>query len=248
MSVKPVRIAMWSGPRNISTAMMRAWENRRDCQVWDEPLYGYYLKSTGIDHPGADEIIADHGSDWRTITRQCIEGNAQNKAIFYQKHMTLHLLDEVDRSWLSSLQNCFLIREPERVIASYATVRSEATLEDIGFIQQAELFDYVANLTGRIPIVIDSKAFLQNPEAMLKLICIKLEIEFDPLMLNWPAGPRASDGIWAKHWYASVCQSTGFAAPREKPLNLSAKDTGIAAKARPYYEHLYQHRLQLSQN
>jgi len=243
MRVNPLRIAMWSGPRNISTAMMRAWENREDCVVWDEPLYGYYLDATEIQHPGAAEVIADQGTDASAIIAGCIGDVPGGKNIFYQKHMTLHLLPELDRAWLASLVNCFLIREPEAVIASYAALRSEATLEDIGFIQQAELFDHVRHISGEIPLVIDSREFLLDPRAMLETICAKLDIEFVPAMLNWRKGARDSDGVWAKHWYDSVWSSTGFAAYREKDYQLSAKDQKISLQARPYYEELYRYRL-----
>ncbi len=244
MQLNPVHIAMWSGPRNISTALMRAWENRDDCVVWDEPLYGYYLDATGIPHPGAVEVIADQGTDAATIVARCCGPIPEGKKIFYQKHMTLHLLPQLDRDWLASLINCFLIREPEAVIASYAAVRSEATLDDIGFVQQAELFEFVRDLTGEVPIVIDSREFLLEPESMLRAICAHLDIEFRPQMLSWPAGQRDSDGVWAKYWYDSVWKSTGFAAYREKSYNLGDKDRKIASQARPYYESLYQYRLQ----
>ena len=236
---------MWSGPRNISTAMMRAWENRSDCAVWDEPLYGYYLFKTGVSHPGAAEIIADQGHDWLDIVRRCTGEAPNQKSVFYQKHMTLHLLPEMDRGWLSKLTHCFLIRNPESVIASYAAVRDEVTLDDIGFVQQAELYDFVADLTQDEPLVIDSRDFLLDPEAMLNAICARLGLKFEPGMLQWPPGPRESDGIWGKYWYDSVWNSSGFAPYREKSLSLSARETGIADKARPYYQHLYRHRLQV---
>ena len=243
MSIKPLRIAMWSGPRNISTALMRAWENRDDCAVWDEPLYGYYLDATGIAHPGAAEVIAAQGTDAKIIVERCIGDAPGGKAIFYQKHMTLHLLPELDRGWLGSLTNCFLIREPEAVIASYAAVRSEATLADIGFIQQAELFEQVRELTGSIPLVIDSREFLLDPATMLRAICARLGIEFNSKMLHWPPGPRDSDGVWGKYWYESVWQSTGFSPYREKSFDLSDKYRKIADAARPHYEQLFRHRL-----
>lgn len=239
------RIAMWSGPRNISTALMRAWENRDDCAVWDEPLYGHYLYKTGIAHPGAEDVIADQGTDWQATVDRCAGDAPQQKPLFYQKHMTLHLLPEIDRSFLSSLVNCFLIREPERVIASYAAVRSDLTLEDIGFIQQAELFDCVIKITREIPIVIDSREFLQKPEEMLLALCEKLGVAFDANMLHWPAGPRESDGVWAKYWYESVWNSTGFTVYQEKPVKLSRCDRNIAEQAQPYYELLFEHRLQV---
>ena len=243
MRVKPLRIAMWSGPRNISTALMRAFENRDDCAVWDEPFYGYYLDATGIQHPGTAEVIAAQGTDSRQIIEVCSGEIPDGKKIFYQKHMTLHLLPELDRSWLVSLDNCFLIREPEAVIASYSEVRDDPTLADIGFIQQAELFEQVSAMSNQIPLVIDSREFLADPENMLRSICAKLDIEFVPQMLNWPAGARDSDGVWGKYWYGSVWQSTGFAPYREKQYSLSPKQQEIAYQARPYYEQLYQHRL-----
>ena len=243
MQLNTLRIAMWSGPRNISTALMRAWENRADCAVWDEPLYGYYLKATGIDHPGAAEIIAAHGSDPGEIIARCIGEAPGGERIFYQKHMTLHLLDELERDWLGSLANCFLIREPEPVIASYTAVRKQATLEDIGFVQQAELFEQVAEMSGEIPPVIDSREFLLDPGTMLRALCTHLGVDFDPAMLHWPAGPRDSDGVWGKYWYESVWQSTGFAPYREKTLRLDARERKIAADARPYYDLLFRNRL-----
>ena len=235
---------MWSGPRNISTALMRAWENRADCVVWDEPLYGYYLHATGIDHPGAAEIIADQGTDAEAIIARCIGDIPQGKPIFYQKHMTLHLLPQLDRAWLGKLQNCFLIREPEAVIASYAAVRSKPTLDDIGFVQQAELFDEVCRISGQQPLVIDSREFLLEPRRMLQAICAHFDIEFSEDMLHWPPGPRASDGVWARYWYDSVWQSTGFARYRERTYQLDARQRKIAQQALPYYEKLYRLRLQ----
>ncbi|MDJ0778980.1 MAG: HAD family hydrolase [Gammaproteobacteria bacterium] len=238
-----IRIAMWSGPRNISTALMRAWENRADCCVWDEPLYGYYLAQTGIDHPGADEIIAAHGSNAHEIIARCRGPIPSGKTIFYQKHMTLHLLPDLERDWLRSLVNCFLLREPEPVIASYSAVRGGATLDDIGFVQQAELFDFVRELTGEVPAVIDSREFLQQPEAQLRALCAHVGVDFDPAMLHWPAGVRDSDGAWGKYWYDSVWQSTGFTPWLDKPVELSPAGVKTAAAARPYYEKLYAHRL-----
>ena len=244
MNNAPLRIAMWSGPRNISTALMRAFENRSDCAVWDEPLYGYYLQATGIDHPGAAEVIATHGSDSDAIIARCIGPIPDGKTLFYQKHMTLHLLPQLDRSWLEALHNCFLIREPEAVIASYAAVRTEATLNDIGFVQQAELFDDASRIAGHSPLVIDSNDFLRDPATMLEALCDRLAIDFSADMLHWPAGPRASDGVWARYWYDSVWQSTGFTAYRKKTYALADKDRDIARAARPYYEKLQQYRLQ----
>lgn len=243
MPLNPLRIAMWSGPRNISTALMRAWESRADCAVWDEPLYGYYLEATGIDHPGAAEIIAAQGSEPEEIIARCRGEAPGGKPVFYQKHMTLHLLPELERGWLASLENCFLIREPEPVIASYTAVRGQATLDDIGFVQQAELFEQVSEMSGKTPPVIDSREFLLDPEAMLRALCARLGIDFDPGMLHWKAGPRDSDGVWGKYWYESVWKSTGFSPYREKTPELDAGERKIASAARPYYDLLYRNRL-----
>jgi len=244
MRLTPLRIAMWSGPRNISTALMRAWENRTDCVVWDEPLYGYYVNATGIDHPGAAETIADQGIDSSAIIARCIGDIPGGKPIFYQKHMTLHLLPQLSRDWLESLENCFLIREPEAVVASYAAVRADLTLADIGFVQQAELFDQVTSRCTRQPLIIDSREFLQNPRAMLEALCAHFDIEFDENMLHWPAGRRDSDGVWAPYWYDSVWRSTGFAAYQHRSYDLNQREREIARQALPYYEKLHDLRLQ----
>ena len=248
-----LRIAMWSGPRNISTAMMRAWENRKDTVVWDEPFYGHYLEQTGIPHPGADEVIADQGTDWRAIAAECANGPIANgprgyigspPAIFYQKHMTMHLLPRIDRGWLSNVVNCFLIRSPKEVIASYAKVRSDLTLEDLGFVQQAALFDFVIKISGEIPLVIDSTDFLGDPESMLVKICQRLGIPFRTEMIAWPEGPRDSDGVWAKYWYDNVWASTTFGPHTEKSIHLDDEQARICSDAQPYYDMLYQYRLQ----
>ena len=225
----PVRIAMWSGPRNISTAMMRAWENRQDTVVWDEPLYGYYLKVSGSPHPGRDEVIADQGSDWQANVKRCIGPVPKAKKYFFQKHMTLHLLPSMERAWLKNLTNCFLIRQPDEVVASYAVRRPDLKLDDIGFWQQAELFDDLLKLTGEIAPVLDARDVLEHPETMLRKLCKKLNLEFDPAMLVWPAGPRQSDGVWGKYWYDSVWKSTGFAPYRKKQLHLTKQQAAVAA-------------------
>jgi len=243
MSATTTHIAMWSGPRNISTAMMRAFENRPDADVWDEPMYGHYLQQTQIAHPGAAEVIANQGTDWKKIAQQCQRNSPNNKPVFYQKHMTMHLLPDMSRDWLHALQNCFLIRHPEQVVASYGAVRPDLTLDDIGFVQQAELFDYVRARQDDVPPVIDSIAFLENPEGMLRALCQRLNIEFTPKMLDWPAGPRDSDGVWGKYWYNSVWKSTGFARGQAREARLSPVFQKIADAALPYYEALRVHQL-----
>src|SRR5688500_671816 len=241
----PVRIAMWSGPRNISTAMMRSWGNRPDTFVCDEPFYAHYLQATGLAHPGAEEVIASGETDWRKVIAQLSAAVPAGKRIFYQKQMTHHLLPEVDRTWLGAVTNCFLIRDPAEVIASYIRKNNDPTLEDIGLVQQAEIFDWVCAHTGAIPPVIDAHDVLENPEKILKLLCDAVGVEFMEAMLSWPPGLRETDGIWAKHWYGEVASSTSFRKPsskgaREVPARLSA----VHEKARHAYELLHKHRLQ----
>ncbi len=236
------RIAMWSGPRNISTAAMRAWENRTDTAVWDEPLYGHYLAETGIHHPMREDVIASTETDWRKVTAQLVGPVPGGKAIHYQKHMTHHLLDHIGRDWMDGVTNCFLIRDPAEVIASYAVKRDEVTLADIGVDSQAEIFDYVCRRTGKIPPVLDSRDVLTNPEAMLKLLCEAVGVPFDEHMLSWPAGRRDSDGVWGAHWYHAVEASTGFA-PYKPSQPLEGELAEMAEACRPQYLALYEKRL-----
>jgi len=240
----PLRLAMWSGPRNISTAMMRAFENRSDCAVSDEPLYAHYLASTHSDHPGANAVIAHGEPDWQRVVASLLGPVPDAKPVWYQKHMSHHLLPHIDRAWIHQLSNVFLIRDPTDVVASYIKSRATVTAADIGLQQEAELFDEVAQKSGRAPPVIDAHDFLMAPEAHLRALCTHLGIDFSASMLHWPAGPRASDGIWAPHWYAAVWKSTGFEAPLSREHALDGAALQAAELARPWYEHLYRYRLQ----
>jgi hypothetical protein len=241
--VKLLRLAMWSGPRNISTAMMRAWENRADTVVVDEPLYAFYLGATGKNHPMAEEVIAAGEIDWRKVVASLTIKAIAGKTIFYQKQMTHHLLPEVGREWIGSLTNCFLIRDPAEVITSYVKKKDDATLEDLGFVQQAEIFDLVRRQTGTVPPVIEAGDVLRNPERALRLLCAAIGIEFDRAMLSWPPGLRPTDGAWAKHWYGEVAQSTGFAPYREQRIEVPAHLRELEKHCRSCYERLYEHRL-----
>ena len=238
------RIAMWSGPRNISTAMMRAWENRPDTFACDEPFYAYYLRETRLDHPGAEEVIAHGETDWHKVVAQLTGPVPGGKRIFYQKQMTHHLLPEIDRAWLAKVTNCFLIRDPVEVIISYLKKNNDPTLDDIGFVQQAEIFDWVCAQTGSVPPVIDARDVLANPERIMQLLCEAVGVEFTDAMLSWPPGLRETDGIWAKHWYAEVAKSTGFqkSAPGKTAV-VPERLRGVCDRAREYYERLYRHRL-----
>lgn len=239
-----IRIAMWSGPRNISTATMRAFENRADTAVIDEPFYAYYLAETGADHPMRAEVLAAQPRDWRDVVKT-LTGSAP-APVFYQKHMTHHMLPAIGRDWIGDMRNAFLIRAPEDVLASYAEVRGQARLEDIGLIEQHEIFKRVSDHLGAAPPVVDGKDILADPEGTLTALCTALGIPFDTNMLRWPAGRRDSDGVWAPAWYASVEASTGFAAPAAKPrAPLTADLQRVADEARPLYEALARHRLAL---
>ena len=240
---EPVRIAMWSGPRNISTAMMRSWGNRPDTFVCDEPFYAHYLRATGLEHPGADEVIANGETDWRNVIEQLTGDVPGGRSIFYQKQMTHHLLPQIDRAWLCSVTNCFLIRDPGEVIVSYIKKNNDPSLVDIGFVQQAEIFDWVREQIGAIPPVVDARDVLENPEKTLRLLCEALDVEFTDAMLSWPPGLRDTDGIWAKHWYAEVAKSTGFRKPAPEVVSVPERLAAIYDQSRECYERLYRHRL-----
>lgn len=241
----PLRIAMWSGPRNISTAMMRAWENRGDCIVSDEPLYAHYLAHTGIDHPMREEVVAAGETDWRRVAAALGGPVPDGKPVWYQKHMSHHLLPHVDRGWIHALANAFLIRDPAQVVHSYVKARAEVCADDIGLPQEARLFDEIAERSGTAPPVVDADDFLRAPEAHLRALCAHFGIAFTERMLRWPAGPRASDGAWAPHWYAAVWRSTGFEPPRTHDIRLDGAAHRVAEECRRPYEHLYGHRLRV---
>lgn len=245
MIAPPVRIAMWSGPRNISTAMMRAWGNRPDTVVIDEPFYAYYLERTGKKHPGADEIIAQEETDWRKIVEQCGRGPSAptGRNIFFQKQMTHHLLPEIDREWIGDLTNCFLIRDPREVILSYTKKNPDPELEDLGFVQQCEIFDFVRAKTKSTPPVVDARDLLENPERILRLFCDATGVPFDAAMLSWPPGLRETDGIWAKHWYDEVARSTSFQPYKSREGNVPDHLGKIYEQCQECYEQLHKHRL-----
>ena len=235
---------MWSGPRNISTAMMRSWGNRPDTFVCDEPFYAHYLQATGRDHPGAAEVIAQGETDSRKVIAMLTGPVPGDKRIFYQKQMTHHLLPGIDRGWLGAVTNCFLIRDPADVIVSYIKKNNDPALEDIGFVQQAEIFDWVREQTGAIPPVIDARDVLENPEKILRLLCDEIGVEFTDAMLSWPPGPRETDGIWAKHWYGEVENTTSFRNPAQRERAPVPERLGpVYERSQEFYVRLHQHRL-----
>jgi len=222
--------------------MMRAWENRSDTQVVDEPFYAHFLAHTGLQHPMATEVINDGETDWQRIVETLCKKPVTG--IFYQKHITTHWLPHLPTDWLGELEHVFLIREPEPVAASYSIKRENLTAADLGYEQQAELFQLISALLGRSPLVVDSARFLIDPEHHFKIVCSSLDIAFEEAMLKWPKGTRDSDGIWASHWYDAVVQSTGFRKAMPKALSLTNAQEKIADECRPFYNMLAEHAIQ----
>lgn len=230
-----MRIAMWSGPRNLSTAMMYSFAARGDCAVVDEPFYAAYLALSGLEHPMRDEILTSQPQDPERVVDTLTVSNLGGLPHFYQKHMTQHMLESVPRTWMKDVRNVFLIRHPARVIASYAAKRENPDLDDIGFRQQAELFEQV-QYAGGDPVVIDSFDIRENPETALRALCGAIGLEFTPKMLSWPKGGHKDDGIWASHWYGAVWNSTGFADPEGALPDIPDHLRPVLKAALPYYE------------
>lgn len=240
----PVRIAMWSGPRNISTAMMRSFENRPDTAVVDEPFYAAYLAVTGLDHPMREEVLASQPQDWREVAAAMAGPAPGGAAVFYQKHMTHHMAEGFGLDWTAACVSAFLIRDPAAVLASYTVKRAEVTLADIGVVRQRELFEREADRLGRAPPVVEGADILAAPERGLSTLCAALGIAFRTEMLAWPAGPRDTDGVWAPAWYDAVERSTGFEPPGAAPPRALGDDLRrLADQARPHYEALAAYRL-----
>ena len=232
-----MRIAMWSGPRNLSTAMMYSFGARRDFAVVDEPFYASYLAKTGLDHPMRAEILASQPDDPAKVIDGLFGPIPRDREHYYQKHMTQHMIDGVPRDWVADVTNVFLIRHPARVVASFAAKYENPTLADIGFTQQAELYDQVVALGGS-PVVVDSSDIRRDPAMMLRRLCDAIGLDWDSQMLEWPIGGHRCDGVWASHWYGSVHKSTGFAAAEGDLPNLTGADAELAELALPAFERL----------
>ncbi|MCH2102081.1 MAG: sulfotransferase [Planctomycetes bacterium] len=238
-----LRLAMWSGPRNISTAMMRSFDTRPDSFVSDEPLYSAYLQITGLPHPMTEEIIATHDPNWESVV-QYLTGPIPNGAnLWYQKHMSHHLLPEMDRDWLDQLTNAFLIREPRAMLVSLIDRLGPVGIQDTGLPQQLELFYDQRERTGKIPVVVDSQDVLRNPEGILRQLCENIGITFKTTMLSWESGPRATDGCWGPHWYHSTNNSTGFTPYRAKEVEVLDEFEHIAQECEAIYKELHAYRI-----
>lgn len=234
---------MWSGPRNISTAMMRSWENRPDTTVWDEPFYAHYLLRTDVRHPGRAEVIAAHETDADAVVRRILGPLPDGADVFYQKHMAHHMLPGMDLEWMDDVANAFLIRDPADVLRSLARNVPDPRLEQTGLPQQVGLFERVRRRTGRVPPVVDARDVLEDPAGTLRRLCEAMGVPFTPRMLSWPPGPRDSDGIWAKHWYRSVLRSTGFKPYQAKTTPVPNRHRDVLAECLPLYQHLRRYRL-----
>jgi Sulfotransferase domain len=239
-----VRVAMWSGPRNISTAMMRAFENRPDTVVVDEPLYAAYLARTGIDHPAREQVLASQPTDPEAAVAALENPLPPGCHVHYAKHMAHHLAPDVDLLWTLRFRNVLLIRNPEEVVASYVRARESCEPEDIGLPQQRWLLEFWDQRGLEVPIL-DARDFLRSPEAYLRWLCDRLGISFTTRMLSWPPGPRESDGVWAPHWYGAVWASTEFEPWRPREVKLSDHDAAVAEACRPIYEALYARRVRV---
>ena len=239
-----VRVAMWSGPRNISTAMMRAFENRPDTVVVDEPLYAAYLHRTGLDHPAREAVMAAQPTDVAAAVDSLSSPLPPGRSVHYAKHMAHHVPADMDVSWTLRFRNALLIRDPVEVVASYVRAREACEPDDLGIRQQARLLRDWDEHGVEVPIL-DAGEFLRAPEAHLRWLCDWLGIPFSDRMLSWPPGPRESDGVWAPHWYATVWSSTGFAPWRPRETDLSDHDAAVAEACRPTYAALYARRVRV---
>ena len=233
-------ISMWSGPRNLSTALMRSFGNRSDVSnVLDEPFYASYLVSTNKDHPMKKEVIQSQLTNIDDVKKNC---QVANKGVTYQKHMTHHIIDK-DYSWMNELINCFLIRNPKMVVNSFMKSWNDGGFEDIGFQQQYDIYKYVQENINDKPIIIDASKLRNDPKRVLSKFCEIVGLDWDEKMLSWSTGLKDYDGVWAKHWYPSVLNSTSFKPESKKQINLSDNEKTIVDRAMPIYEELYKNSI-----
>jgi len=243
--MKKIRIAMWSGPRNISTALMRSFENRKDTSVLDEPFYAFYLNKKGYNHPLKEVILKSQSKNWDEVASFC-SGTIPNQSnVWYQKHMAHHILKGCDLNWLVRVKNCILIRDPKFVISSYSKKYKIESIRQLGYQQQLKIFDYLVDQNNIEPIIIDSNDLLEDPKRMITKLCNKIDIKFSRRMLSWPVGKRESDGVWGPYWYENVCKSTGFIAPSKKSINLGKNLYPIYEDCLSIYNFLFEKRLKL---
>ena len=236
---------MWSGPRNLSTALMRSFENRSDCFVSDEPFYPFFLYKTGIKHPLRDKIIQSGETNYNKIVRYITGPIPHSNKVWYQKHMAHHILLDSNMDWIKKMKNCLLIRHPSDVILSYTKKSEIKNIEQLGYPQQVNIYKMLTKETQSIPIIIDARDLLINPEGMLRQICKKIKIDFDLKMLSWPSGTRETDGVWGQYWYKQVEASSSFKPFIETEKNISSKYMPIYNECMEYYNFLYKKRISL---
>ena len=234
------RICVWSGPRNISTALMYSFASRTDTRVIDEPFYAHYLKTTGVSHPGREEVLASQENDADKVIDNVVLKDYAEPVLFI-KNMAHHLTD-MQTDFLDELVNVFLIREPAEVITSLIKNLPDPVMRDTGFKMEYEIFDSLQT-KGLKPLVIDARELLLDPEKILKAFCAKVGIPFVPQMLTWEKGPRPEDGVWAKHWYENVHNSTGYAPYQPANRPVPPKLNGLLESCRSYYNLLYKEAL-----
>lgn len=234
-------VCLWSGPRNVSTALMYSFAQRADTKVVDEPLYGHFLRVSGAQHPMREDVLAAVNTDGNDVMRKLLSEPAQDAVtVLFMKQMAHHLVD-LDQSFMQRTHNIFLIRNPREMLPSLTIQLPDARLEDTGLATQWQLFErLIAN--GQDPVVLDSRELLLDPAGVLGSLCEHLDLDYTDKMLTWPAGARAEDGVWAPHWYHAVHKSTGFApyvAKSEFPQNLEA----LLAECKPWYDKLFAHAI-----
>ena len=237
------RIAMWSGPRNISTAMMRSFGSRRDTVCFDEPFYAWYLKKTMVEHPLRDEIIDHHISEWEAVVDQILGPIPGGKEFYFLKTQPQQMMPEVSRKWFSDVEHFFLIRDPEMIVRSYAASRTDFVAGELGIKMLREIFDEVTALNGKPPPVVSSEDILADPRKTLMRLCEHMDMPFDEAMLSWKPGSHLEDGIWGPHWYRSVLKSTGFGAPSNSPHPLPEKFEYMLPELQAHYEVMLKHKL-----
>jgi hypothetical protein len=233
-----MRIACWSGPRNISTALMRSWSSRKDVFVSDEPFYAYYLKEKKLKHPMHEEIIENYPNTYDDVVLNLTSKIPNDKEHWYQKHMAHHLIDLSKIDWIKSFENCILIRHPKNVINSYTKKNSLNNINELGYPQQYQIIKYL-NRIGKKFIVIDSNILIDNPKKILTQWCNGIDLEFNDSMLSWKMGKHPQDGIWGKHWYDNVVNSTNFQKFLQNESELNEKYQSIYDEALDYYNKLY---------
>ncbi len=230
-----VRINMWSGPRNLSTAMMYSWRERSDTTVVDEPIYAHYLRVSGRRHPGDADVLASQDTDGEAVVRDVMLGDYDTPVVFF-KQIAKHLID-LDRSFLPEFRNILLTRDPLDMLTSLQVQLPDLTLDDTGFVELVEILESLHSM-GEEPIVVETRRLLEDPAEVLGAVCQACGIDFDPAMLTWPAGPKPEDGIWAEHWYHGVHRSTGWQPYVAKDVELLPHLQPVLEAAMPLHDRL----------